>query len=349
MFVVFDFYETAPIAVSRLKTSISTQHVGIGRIQGWVMGDIHKLILNVGVKPARQLVRTKRKRLVDLVGRLFAEESEEVGFSYSGLCLAALPHRRQPDDKPWKLETPRVTLLIEPCFEVKHGLTPTPIGVPYGYRSRLIIRYLKTQAVCQRRREIVLRGSIASWMSLMGVPNGEKSYREVREQISLLSRCSIFFPWNDDNGGDSISRTSMVESELLFVGNDNSSEHGILWEETVTLSEQLFEKLVKHPVPIWEPAIRALSNKSMVLDAYVWLAFRLYSLRKPTPISWTTMHQQLGYGFAAAKDFQAEFKKSQVLVLSAYEQARDDIGTHGIVLHPSPPPIPEIVSTRVYI
>lgn len=313
------------------------------------MGDIHELVLNVGVERARQLIGTKHERLVDLVGRLLAEESEELGFSYSGFCLAALPHRRQPDDKPWKLETPRVTLLVEPGFEVKHGKMPKPVGVPYGSRSRLIMLYLQTQAVRQRSREIVLGRSMAAWMNRMGVPNGGKSYRDVREQIRRLSRCSISFHWNDERGGEGVAKTSIIEAGLFFSGNDPTRDQGTLWEDTVTLSEQFFQKLVKHPVPIWEPAIKALSNKSMALDAYVWLAFRLHSLKKPTPISWATMHQQFGSGFAAVKHFQAEFKKSLALALAAYEQARVDIGPRGIVLHPSPPPIPERVTARICI
>ena len=311
------------------------------------MGDIHDIVLRLGVEQARQVVGEGQEHLVDLVGRLLAEESEAFGFSYSGFCLAAFPHRRQPDDKPWKLDTPRVTLLVEPGFEVKQGKTPKPVGVPYGSRARLIMLYLQTQAVRQKSREIVLGRSMSAWMDRMGVPNGGKSYRDMREQIKRLSRCSISFHWQDDRGGEGIGKTSIIEAGLFFSDRDNNKDQGRLWEDTVTLNEQFYQKLVKHPVPIWEPAIKALSNKSMALDTYVWLAFRLHSLKKQTPISWPTLHQQFGSGFAAIKHFQAEFKKALALALAAYEQARVEIEPRGIVLHPSPPPIPERIGYRL--
>ena len=311
------------------------------------MSDIHEIVLKLGVEQARQVVGKDREHLVDIVGRLLSEESEALGFSYSGFCLAAFPHRRQPDDKPWKLETPRVTLLVEPGFEVKHGKSPKPVGVPYGSRSRLIMLYLQTQAVRQQSREIVLGKSMSAWMDRMGVPNGGKSYQDVREQIKRLTRCSISFHWQDDRGAEGIAKTSIIEAGLFFSEKSKDTNQGTLWEDTVTLSDQFYHNLIKHPVPIWEPAIKVLSNKSMALDAYIWLAFRLHSLKRRTAISWPMLHQQFGSGFSALKHFQADFKKSLAFALAAYEQARVDIEPQGIILHPSPPPIPDRVLHRL--
>ncbi|MEI6557718.1 MAG: replication protein RepA [Rhodospirillaceae bacterium] len=311
------------------------------------MADIHEIVLLHGAERARQLVSKGKEHLVDIVARLLSEESEELGFSYSGFCLAAFPHRKQADDKPWKLETPRVTLLVEPGFEVRPGKEPKPVGVPYGSRSRLIMLYLQTQAVKQQSREVVLGKSMSSWMDRMGVSNGGKSYLDVREQTKRLSRCSISFHWQDAGGAEGIAKTSIIEAGLFFSGRRSDHDQGTLWEDTVTLSEQFYRSLVKHPVPIWEPALMALSNKSMALDAYVWLAYRLHSLKKAAPVSWPLLHQQFGAGFAALKHFQPEFKKSLEFALAVYENARVEIDATGIVLYPSPPPIPERIVPRL--
>ena len=45
-------------------------------------------------------------------------------------------------------------------------------------------------------------------------------------------------------------------------------------------------------------AIRELRDRSMSLDIYVWLALRLHSLSKGTPISWTAAHARFGAGYA---------------------------------------------------
>ena len=40
------------------------------------------------------------------------EGTTEVGYSYSACCLAGLPHRDQPADKNWPIETDFARLLV---------------------------------------------------------------------------------------------------------------------------------------------------------------------------------------------------------------------------------------------
>ena len=66
----------------------------------------------------------------------------------------------------------------------------------------------------------------------------------------------------------------------------------------------------RHPVPLEEAAIRAIANNSMALDIYAWLAYRLHSLLKPTPISWRAVAQQFGAGFNRRDNFKPTFTRS---------------------------------------
>ena len=43
------------------------------------------------------------------------------------------------------------------------------------------------------------------------------------------------------------------------------------------------QALKDHPVPLLEAAIRELRDRSMSLDLYVWLAWRLHTLQRATP------------------------------------------------------------------
>jgi hypothetical protein len=45
------------------------------------------------------------------------------------------------------------------------------------------------------------------------------------------------------------------------------------------------ESLREHPVPVREEAISAIGTRSLPIDIYIWLAYRLHVLTKPTPIS----------------------------------------------------------------
>ena len=115
---------------------------------------------------------------------------------------------------------------------------------------------------------------------------------------------------------------------------------GTLFLNTATLSESFFAQLQKHPVPLEEAAIRGLSNNSMGLDVYAWLAYRLHSLSGPTPIPWRALMAQFGGGFAHMNHFRAKFLENLGLALAVYPDARVEAdGVNPLVLHPSRPPV----------
>jgi hypothetical protein len=55
---------------------------------------------------------------------------------------------------------------------------------------------------------------------------------------------------------------------------------GSLWEDRVVLDETFYRALRDHPVLLLEAAIRQLRDRSMSLDIYVWLAWRLHRLER---------------------------------------------------------------------
>jgi hypothetical protein len=57
-------------------------------------------------------------------------------------------------------------------------------------------------------------------------------------------------------------------------------------------------------VPVLETAIRQSRDRSMSLDIYVWLAWRLHRLTKATSISWPAPHAQFGAGYKAVRQLK---------------------------------------------
>ena len=84
----------------------------------------------------------------------------------------------------------------------------------------------------------------------------------------------------------------------------------------------VLDALQKHPVPLWDHAIRKLQNNSMGLDAYTWLAYRLHALKKPTPVHWARLHQQFGAGFKTVRQFKATFLANLKLAMAVYPKAK---------------------------
>jgi hypothetical protein len=118
--------------------------------------------------------------------------------------------------------------------------------------------------------------------------------------------------------------------------------------ETARLSEKFFDSLQKHAVPLEEAAIRQINNNSMALDVYCWLAFRLRSLKGPTPVSWKAIKAQFGAGFKQTGHFRETFRTNLGLTRSVYPDAHLDDDDKGLILFPSPAPVgPRSVAVKL--
>jgi hypothetical protein len=100
-----------------------------------------------------------------------------------------------------------------------------------------------------------------------------------------------------------------------------------------------WKALRDHPVPLLEAAIRQLRDRSMSLDIYVWLAWRLRTLSRPAAITWTSIHAQFGAGFDKLFHFKPRFSEALAAALAAYPEAGVEAGDAGITLQPSRPPV----------
>jgi replication initiator protein len=307
------------------------------------MGTIHKLVIEHGRQAALKKVAPAEQHLVRIAADILAEEDDAIGVTYSGFCQASLPHKKLPNSKEWIRQSERLTLMIEPGRLVRPGTAEGEfVGVPYGSRARLILLYLQTQALRSRSREVELGRSMREWLRRMGIAQGGKSIREVRDQAMRLSICKLTFFYQNADGGTGFSSERIVDDGVLFLEPltlDDRQER--LFVETVRLSQSFYDALSRHPIPLWEPAIRAIQNNSMGLDLYVWLAYRLHVLPKPIVIRWPRLHQQFGAGFRTMRQFKPTFTANLKLAMAVYPDAAVELEDDGVRLSPSRPPVPE--------
>lgn len=311
------------------------------------MGEIHQLVLRYGREKAKNMVPAQERRNVDIAAEILADEAQRIGITYSGFCLTGFPHKRLANDAAWEKHGHNVTLLVEPG-RLKIGPGPaTLFGVPYGARARIILIYLQTQALRLGSRQVQLGRSMRDWMARMGISSGGETAKALRDQARRISACHIKFFWSSlDQGGhrgDGFHKGSIVQDGFFFrEESPDNDRQGTLFEDMVTLDEAFYEALRDHPVPLLESAIRELKEKSLAIDIYIWLAYRLHYLKQPTPISWTSLFAQFGTGFRLARQFKSYFLEALGAASAAYPDARVTLGTDGIVLHPSRPPITKI-------
>lgn len=304
------------------------------------MGELHDVIIAGGREAA---LSSADANLVDIAAGVLGDERGTHGYTYSGLCLTALPHRRIPDDQAWERVGHRMRLVVEPG-RLQIGDHLRLFGVPYGARARMILIYLITQAVKTNSREIALGRSMRAWLEAMGVSVGGETAKAFREQAMRIAACSMKFFWEAEGGAAGFDKGGVVRRGLIFDGSDDRPLPR-LFDEAVILDEVFYHTARQHPVPLLDAAVRHLRDRSMSLDIYVWLAYRLHALAKPMPVSWTALHAQFGGGFKEPRFFRRPFIEALTVALAAYPDARVEIAESGagVILHPSRPPIGKLL------
>lgn len=303
------------------------------------MKQIRHAVMQHGATTARDMFSADARQLVDMTGRILADEVNAIGITYAGFCLTALPHKKLADTVAWERHNGRVGLLIEPGRMRRNGKT-TLYGVPYGSLARIIMLYLQTQALRTGSPRVELGRSMNAWLTRMGISPGGKTYKLVDEQAKRISACHLSFFWEDDHR-EGFEKDSIVKSGIALRSSD---EQGELWEDTVCLSDRFYQALKEHPVPVQEAALREISNQSLVIDVYVWLAYRLHSLSRPVDVSWPALYAQFGAGFATLKGFRPTMRRALQYALAVYPDAQveeidDGVRTLGIRLFPARPPV----------
>jgi len=326
------------------------------------MSYVHQLVIKHGHQAAREMVSTKHERLcVDIAAEIMAEESERLGITHSGFCLTALPHKKpllskesETEADTWRREGHKVTLVVRSGTD-RHGQI---IGIPYGSRARMILLYLQTKALQANSPIVELGRSMNDWLDRMGIGDkaeaghaeatpktnrraGGNTYAQVRKQAHRISSCALSFFWSGDEV-EARQNGYFVRNEIN-VRRATEASQGDFWRDTVELDPVFFEALKRHPVPLWEPALRRISGKSQAIDIYLWLAYRLQHIDKPTPISWISLHKQFGSGVSELKHFKQDFIRNLQLALAVYPEARvQEDDKRGFILQPSLPAIPRL-------
>jgi len=298
---------------------------------------VHKLIEELGYQHALKTAESdSERRAIEAAMSYMADEDAGIGFLYSGWCQAALPHKKLADDAVWKVQTERVTLVVEPGRRNLLGDDTQFVGVPYGSRARLILLYLQSEALRTKSRDIALGRSLSAWLERLNIPIGGKSYRDVREQADRLSRCRLTFHVQQSGRAGLINQN--IVDTAMFVADGNSSQ-GNLFCETARLSETFYEQLKKHPVPLEDAAIQAISNNSQALDVYCWLAYRLHVLPQARTVSWPALFSQFGSSYKKLAHFKMRFIDALKVATAVYPDANVELVDKGLTLKPSRPPV----------
>ena len=114
-----------------------------------------------------------------------------------------------------------------------------------------------------------------------------------------------------------------------------------LWPGVLELSQDFFDTLTHHAVPLDYRALAALKHSALALDVYTWMAHRLCRVKKAQGemLSWQNLRDQFGQEYRNTKNFKKEFRHVLHQVKVVYPDAGIEETPGGLILHESRPPL----------
>jgi hypothetical protein len=289
---------------------------------------------------ARLMLTRHQQRLADSSAEIRSTPPDRIDFLHTVQCQCGIPYKNPGDGvREWDRKQGHASLRIE----AGSAIDPTTgdfvkLGLPYGEKPRLVLIHLATEAVRNNSPVIDVEDSMTAFARSLGLDTNGKQLRSLKDQLARLAAATVRLGAVGEGRAVQINTQFVTAFDLWF---PRQADQRVLWPSTVRLSEEYFQSLGKHAVPLDHRAVAALASSSMALDVYVWLAQRLHRVPagKPQFIDWASLHEQFGQGFARIRDFRRRFLQTLSHVVSAYPAARIAADDHGLTLSHSPPPV----------
>jgi Plasmid encoded RepA protein len=282
----------------------------------------------------------KQERLIETSAAIRSNAPDRIDFLHTIQCQCGIPYRNPGEAvREWDRKQGDAVLRIEAgaAIDPRTGEF-VKLGLPYGEKPRLVLIHLASEAVRNGSAIVDVEESMTAFAKSLGVePNGQQ-LKALKDQLARLAASTIRMGIVE--GGRAVQVNTQIVSafDLWF---PKQPDQRVLWPSTVRLSEEYFQTLGRHAVPLDHRAVAALSASSMALDTYVWLAQRLHRVAtgKPQFIPWSAAYEQFGQGFARIRDFRRQFLQTLGQVKCAYPSARISADEQGLTLEHSPPPV----------
>ena len=253
------------------------------------------------------------KRLLDSREAILDREPDQIDYQHTVLCQTSLPYR-PTDARVWEREQGNVSLSVE------------------------VLIHMNGEALRSGGPVIDVGDSMTAFVRTLGIDTNGRNLRTLKDQLGRLAAATIRLAVSED-GRDMQINTHIVSAFDLWFPKDENQR--VLWPTTVRLSDEYFNSLTRHAVPLDNRAVGALSGSALCLDLYSWLAQRLHRVpaQRPQVITWAALKGQFGVEYGRLDNFRTNVIPALKAVLTVYPDARVDITDVGLVLRNSLPPV----------
>ncbi len=289
---------------------------------------------------ARLTLTRHRQRLLDAATAIRGGPPERIDFLHSVQCQCGIPYRNPGDGVlEWDRKQGNASLRIEAGSAIDPRTGDfVRLGLPFGEKPRLVLIHLATEAVRTGSPVVDVEESMTAFARSLGLETNGQQLRGLKDQLARLAAATVRMGVVEEGRAVQVNTQFVSAFDLWF---PKQADQRVLWPSTVRLSQEYFQSLGQHAVPLDARAVAALASSSMALDVYVWLAQRLHRVPagKPQFVDWNSLHEQFGQGYDRIRDFRRRFLQTLHHVGAAYPTARIAADDRGLLLEQSPPPV----------
>jgi len=280
-----------------------------------------------------------QSRLIDAGAVISGSSPDRKDFLHTVMCQVGLP-RKRTDAKTFERHSGHISILLE-AGKLFDGRNFVEQPLPYGTVPRLVMVHVSTEAIRTRQRSVEIGDSMRQFLTMLGMQTSggaRGGYTILRRQMEALAACRLTLGMYAEGRVVTVDAKPIKRFEA-WLHRDGSQR--TLWPGVMELSEDFYNTLAEHAVPLDYRALAALKHSSLALDVYTWLAHRLcrVNIIAGIKLSWENLREQFGQEYGHSKDFKKEFRHTLRQVLVVYPDARIEETAGGLVLFPSKPPL----------
>jgi hypothetical protein len=281
-----------------------------------------------------------QRRLIDASTAIRTTPPDRIDYLHTVHCQCGILYKNPGDHiREWERKQGNASLQIEAGSAIDPATGSfKKLGLPYGEKPRLVMIHLATEAVRTGSPVVDVEDSMTGFARSLGLETNGQQLRFLKDQLARLAAATVRIGVVEEGRAVQVQTQFVSAFDLWF---PKQSDQRLLWPSTVRLSQEYFQSLGNHAVPLDQRAVAALASSAMALDIYAWLAQRLHRVpvAKPQFIGWKSLYEQFGQGFSRVRDFRRSFLQTLHHVQSAYPSAKLSADDRGLTLTHSPPPV----------
>lgn len=296
--------------------------------------------------------------LLDAIADMEQREDPDIGFPPLVTAMSLMPGTKPPQSqRVWAKRSGRWSATWTAGTKISDG---SSWGLPWGPKGRLWVAYLGGKALRNHHPMVELPASKTAFMRDFGLAasggtTGSKDL--VGDGVRRLVRANLIAEMDQDTSDpdlivDEGTGMRIAQSWSLWWDRSDNPTHPV--KNSYILLDPLFYELIQgHPLPLNLDALRILAGSALAQDLYSWLTYRLRQLTKPTTVTWEQLTVQFGKNglpavgtpnsarSRAVSETKRNIRAQLPTVLAVYHKAKVVDTDRGLMLHPSPPHVPE--------